>query len=777
MKRWRIDLLVNTSQAESAARGATAAMGNVEKAAERAAKAAEAQAERQAKALDRAADRATRAADRAADAAVKAADRLAAKHERDAERQAKLEDAKADKATRAADRAADAAAKAAERQSAKQQREADRQAAAADRAADKATRAADRAADAAVKAAERAAERQAKALDAAADKATRSADRAADQAANAAERAARRAVAAKEAEVARITGANVRAWTDAEITAKVANEKIRRANWDRYADALKGEGLIARYFKNGWEGANMLAVETVKAGAAFLTLHAATSIVKTIAGMYEWTAKAATDAAKATTGFQEKLLELAALKDRLGGTTTENKEQLIFRAKTLQSADQARAFQSAAIGAGEAFIDKDGVTKLVDPAEQKRFMEMAGAFQATEGGEAKTHGELTGMMPSLMGKKRATAEEMFAKEAHLYQIMKPGRGGFSDLTSGIMKNSSMVAAGLMTIEQLTALESAMSLPVGTEHAAVTEEFVRATSGAIGRAKGPKFEGDSMKVGTYLKSLHATPGMDPLEIGKRISTDLKAKQEEAARTGKPFSIPNYLLSRGYGNMKDAAALQHFHGLYQSGTFKSSFEDVAGKPASATETLRDVAAFQAANPVAQERKAAIAGDIATTVRGGGPNQTYTNAMKNAFEQLRTKGVLSGNYEENVTGAWGVYAEPLIAKHAQENLLAEGRKHGLTDDAMYKNTMRTKSMGMYNIPLLMDTREGRAEQLYKLSAQVGAAGGDITPGMGKLIEALERNTAAHEAVEKRIAAGRAAPPGPLPAGPAAMGAPVRP
>jgi len=115
-KTYRIDLQVNNSQADAAARKSVASLASVEKASERTAVAQERRAAREAASFDRNALRAVRAADKAADASVKATERAARQKMSIEDRLLSRENSRMIAGERAAQRAADSAVRAKERE-------------------------------------------------------------------------------------------------------------------------------------------------------------------------------------------------------------------------------------------------------------------------------------------------------------------------------------------------------------------------------------------------------------------------------------------------------------------------------------------------------------------------------------------------------------------------------------------------------------------------------------------------------------------------------------
>lgn len=206
--------------------------------------------------------------------------------------------------------------------------------------------------------------------------------------------------------------------TDEQVALATRNRLVQKGNEERIKAAT-----TAATAESGWAKA----VGSVGAAMGpvigqMLTIGALTSVVGAIAQMWSDMRESTSEAAKNIGDVRDRLNELAALKGRLGDTTTELADQLRFRSKTLQTEDSAIAYQKAAINYGSANI-KSG---MINEDEFRKAMEIGGKFQAAEGGAAGTHGELTGIMPALLKKKNATAEDIGGGVEKLFNIMQLG---------------------------------------------------------------------------------------------------------------------------------------------------------------------------------------------------------------------------------------------------------------------------------------------------------------------------------------------------------------
>lgn len=470
------------------------------------------------------------------------------------------------------------------------------------------------------------------------------------------------------------------------------------------------------------------------------------------------------DATKAIGVQREELAQLAALKGLLGMSTEAMRQDLAFRAQTLQTAPDARMFQESALGAGASGIDRvDPLTKkvtkegFISQAEFDKLSVLTGKFQATQGGDASTLGKLTGMIPILMG-RRVTADEAFAKEKQLFDIADIGNASISSMTNMMLKNAPLITSKIFddAADQM-ALTSAFSTSAGEGAAERVMQFTRATVGSLGRMRGmagmDKIEG-AEKQAEYLKRIGAESGMDPIAIGKLISADIEAQR---AKQGEKFDPLLYLQSRGYGNQEDAMALLGFSGMYQSGQYKA-FEDMSKRMPDGAKLARELDADAAADPKLRNRKTEITGAIADAMLGTGANEYYQTLMKSTFEQMRGKGEVGGKFEDIQNPEW-------------YDLLSQSRQASVYERARFMLDKEARRVGMTDREI-MDAGRGRTdeERLYNMGNAIGRHGGDPVPGLAKMAEAGDRWLAASAKEEDRIRAAHMEPAPPLPVGPAA-------
>jgi hypothetical protein len=766
-KQYRIDLIINAAQADQATARTVAnakgigdaydrAMKQAERAIERELAAQQRANEKAAADYDRRMERATRSADRRADAEVRAAEKAAAAQQR------------------AQDRAAAAALKAVERELAAQQRVNAQAAADYDRRMERATRSADRRADAEVRAAEKAAAAQQRAQDRAAAAVQRAQDRAIEQAIRGGERVA--AADARRAERAERDQAKVmeRMLRESErMQSQQARAADRRADAEvraqkRIADSQRQqmEAVFAELDRQGLEAREKLQdAMNMKLGPGGMGALAA------IAGFAVQEFNAARDSAyqasKMVGEYREALLELAALKGRLGNTDKELGENLTFRRQTLQTREASIDFQNAMLGVGQSMINEDVTKPGITQAEFDRAMVMAGKFQAVEKGSARTHGELAGMLPQLMG-RRVTAEDVAAKEQQLYKIFQPGGASFTSLAGQYSKLSPYITNGIYKDSEAAALLSAMSTVNPGGAGEMTQWLARGTVGGLGRMRGMGVAG-SEKQGTYLARLGATNQMNPTQIADLISEDFKKQEVAAAAGGQQFNAMDYLRHHGYGNMEDIQALMAYHGLRKTGQM-DKFMGLAREVPTATEAQREVEVAARADPAIMGRRADLALEQADVSVGVGAPEYYRRLEKMAFGKLkanRTWGI-NGEYEDyGKMSPMSLYTVPMV-QDQMRNMMNEQRKAvGLPSMAQSERDWQFKDpVGYARERLKPDWEERR---YFRSAQEVAERGGDTLPGnkdlLLKLDEQLEESKKLRQAVERGLGRGDGGRPAPPP------------
>lgn len=684
-------------------------------------------------------------------------------------------------AQKTADAQAKAAQKAADAQTKQAERAAQAQTRAAQKAADQVTREADRSAAAQARAAQKAATAQTKAAERAFNSSFVSSLKLGEQAEKLsskltaeADRQAKAKLTAEERAQARLTAMAGRALTDQEVTAKAAGNIHQRFNDKRVEAATKvaeAERRAALGIQGRLKESFGSFIETINPAAIAMTGGLAAVGFGLAALREKWAdvAKATAESVKVTDEYRTSLLETAALKGRLGDTTTEAKESLTLRSKTLQTRDQARQFEEGFLNTGQASI---GRRIMQDEADKLKIG--GGAFQAAEGGNATTHGELLGRLPALMKLDRdkagkeipLKADQVLGEEQRVFGALQLGGSSFSSGAAQLLKNSSLTSSGLYgSIGQQAGLQSMFSLNAPESAGDLVNQFTRATVGNLGRMRGVGVEG-SIKTGEYLKGLNATNQMDPVEIGKLISTDLSKQEKVEASAGRKFNAYDYLKHQGYGNQEEVQSLLQFHASQSSGEY-AKFEQ-AGTAAPDAKAMRDKLAGFRVDPVGQRRLQEVTHDMAQFSYGANPGTT-DRLQRAAFDRLLAKKEISGTYEQNWNSINPLMTDKIV--HESSSILEESAA---------RRGVKVDVPKMY-VPWQSDVSRG--QQYQEAMNKIQSAGGDPLAETNQQVrqiverqlqsqieqEKLARNAAAKQAETNRLLAqiaARQGPPAPLPA-----------
>lgn len=696
--------------------------------------------------------------------------------------------AEVEKVDAAAKKAAETQAREAKKAAAETIKEAQRAYAAFAREEAKKERDAKRAADAAAREAKRTADAQAREAKKAADAMSTEAKRAADAQAREAKKSfdasfvslqslqsaaidtnAKIAEAAKkraetEAKLAqKLADAEAKkhrkSLTDEEVNLLAKNKLIQSANQKRIDSAAEALNTEKKGFDLTTFAAGKFSDMLSSVAGQFTLLSVGNQVLSELKASWDLQNSSAAAAGRFIADYRKDLLEIAALKGRLGNTTAETRDQLTFRAQTLQSADQARAFQEAMIGSGAAAVGRQ-----ITQTEFDKLMVESGKFQAAEGGSATAQGQLAGMLPLLMGRKNVTASEAMQKQQQIYDIIQLGGSTYSSGVQQLLKGSPLTTSGVFrSVEEQAALQSAFSLSNREGAGENVQQFARATVGSLGRMRGSGVMVDE-KQAEYLKRLGATDQMSPTQIGKLISSDFAKQEAEAAAKGKTFNPMTYMMSKGYQNQEDIQALMSFHGLVKSGQY-GAFEERAANLPNAGATSRKVAEFQAADPEAQRRKAELAGELSKTIQGVGPMEYYNSMQERAYAQLVAEGKAAPGAIDSYKSdfVWG--GKLAIEDKIKRMLLSEAKAAGMS---VSKEDETNLSFGY------LEGDQSRAKKFYDFASKVGASGGSISPDLTPMVNMMQANVKATEKVEQAIRT--AIPGGVPPALPAAPAPPMK-
>jgi hypothetical protein len=546
--------------------------------------------------------------------------------------------------------------------------------------------------------------------------------------------------------------------TQEEAIFQARNNLINRANQQRVAateKALKQE-------QAGWLGSSEWIEKATGALSGFamqmVGLNSITSVVTLIADEFTRAREAAFASAQMVLDYRKALLELAALKGQPGETTKTLAEDLDFRRKTLQSAADARAFQMAALGAGESAIDLPEAPggRKITREEYTRAMEMAGTFQGVEQGSAAVHGRLIGTLANLT-KGRTTGAEIFAREQQLYEIFKPGNFEFSSAANQFAALAPIISGGTMNEMDAGALLSMFSTISSEGAATLVEQFTRGTLGGIGRAGGPRIEGAEAQ-GQYLGRLGITAqsvkGMEqgklPFEIGNRIAADIARARKEAVGQGETFDPLLYLMQHGFAAEETRRALVAYAGKVESGDV-GTFLGLAA-PGQLPDAERAAARFRSVrmtDPAGRQMVVDLGKEEADVATGAGQTEYLGQLGQLALNRRRARGEET-TYREyaDIRSRWRLDPRELLfgsrgrtEMEMQRMLEGEATRVGVP----------FMSMTGFN-PETGATEEvfGGEERLAGLAKQIAAKGGNVLPGAEEVSEAAQRQLDAAKVFE---------------------------
>jgi hypothetical protein len=548
------------------------------------------------------------------------------------------------------------------------------------------------------------------------------------------------------------------ALTDAEIAKKAETDMLLKQYRKRLADAkkaLNAEEEEAKKVAAAHDKLNENILAGVKSIGSFaiatVGLDSVGTVISSITEHFREAKQAVYDAGKMVTDYRESLLELAALKGKLGDTGGALKDEVQFRSKTLQSAEDARQFQLAALGVGASTIDTKDREGLISQEEFNKSMVAGGRFQAVEKGSAETHGTLTGLIPSLIG-RRTDASEVQRFEKQLYDIFQPGGASFSSMTNQYAKLAPLAVTGQFDAKQMAGLLSAFSISNKEGAGENVQQFSRATIGSLGRSGKGRVEGGEAiddyfkKIGVTEKAMQAVKASDqPFVIADAIVEDLDRQAADAAAKGQSFGELAYLRKHGFQNQDDVNALLQYKGLKQTGQL-GSIMDLANKDLPSVAEAEGPLQAATQDPVLVRRAADLAEEQSKIVAGSGKEEFMRDLMKTAFARLKVKGEVSGEFDESVTNpSMFSSSELLFGKsnktkiEAQKILEEEANRLGIGTKKSISNVTQTTLAGTQST---MDaTRYHGDDYLYGLRQQIAEKGGDVLPGRDLLNQAVDK------------------------------------
>lgn len=522
-------------------------------------------------------------------------------------------------------------------------------------------------------------------------------------------------------------------------------------------------------------GISTLTKSILGLAGAYASLKTVGSVVEFFNTYWENARKSIGEAVAGANEYGESLRELATLRDRLGSTTTETREQLVYRGRTLQGRSDAIAYQEGFLNTAQSGIKGKSITQ----EEADKLMVLGGQYQAAAGGSADTQGNLLGALPGIMasgGKGANTAESVFAKFGQVQKILSEGGSSASSGFSQLLGNSSYSKTGLYRdIAQQAAVQSAFSVSSPDSAGTRVDQFTRATVGGLNKMRGMGVEGGE-KQNAYLKGIGATAQMDPVQIGRLISGDISKRQQEAKAAGSELNVYDYLAKHGYTDEDTRKALLEFHSSNTSGELQS-FLDMANAPASADGLNQKMAVYRATSPLARSRAIDVGKDAAQFSNATGANEYFRSIREQAFTNLKLQNPdrYSGTFDEwDASGTANAWWRREIVNESERMIRDEAKRAGVeipTGAGTYEGP-DGKSFSLSQSPLNYSFMEGDFQESDRNQAQfyyqigqkiaerrVGNSGGNPAmvgspvPGMDQMLNFMERTAKATERNEQTV------------------------
>lgn len=441
--------------------------------------------------------------------------------------------------------------------------------------------------------------------------------------------AARRRAAEDRAEAAERKRLDNRNLTDTEINERAKLDIYRKTNRQRIEEVVKAHKTETDKARESERAASQMMGATKAAVTSFagqmIGLSSASAVLGEVQAGFLRVREAVFNSTELMQEFRESLLELAALKDRMGDTTAEAVDTLKLQAQTGQTRQGAVDLQTGFLGMAELMVG-DGPGKKISDADAQKAMVGLGRLQAAQGAPAEAFGELGGII--LQSAKGPITPEAITKEAAaLYDIQQPGnfgKGGFGSAIKQFGKALPFIDADILTPYEAMALTSAFSISAGGEESGTAlRQFLQGTVGSTSRdrkVKGLEGEEENIGAATYLASLGVKPGDHAIKIGKLVAADMDRAEAEAKAKGEGFSPIDYLIQHGYSNQESALRMMQFRGLGKTGAW-SGFETLIDDPNLGAGRQAEAEAKLASDPGLVGRQARSISEMAAMLPGMG------------------------------------------------------------------------------------------------------------------------------------------------------------
>jgi hypothetical protein len=512
-----------------------------------------------------------------------------------------------------------------------------------------------------------------------------------------------------------------------EMAQMAATHKLAMMQWKFQQDATKEQELAAN------------ATKTAVLGyiGAFAGIGVVVAGLKAIAEYWDNVRRDTIASVREVLHMRDAVLELAALKDKLGQTGPVLGEQLLLRSETGMKQQAANEFQTHFLGRAEAAIGK-----TVDAKDAQELAITMGKLQMLEGSNAAAYGDLAGAI-AMTAKKGTTGRELSGQADKLYQIQKPGAfASVSQFAGQYSKAAGLVQNDIYTGPELAALLS-MQSEYGPEEAETrVSQMTRLAASGLMRARhikgAPGIEHDTSA--EFFKKAGITQGMKGMERLERLSDFMIAEQDQATKAGKPYMLREEILRHGVINSDDAEALENFIGAKRSGIWKgfTDIRDAKNNPDVIAATHAD---RRRKDPSFMNETAKLAEDLADVARASSPEGGLEPLQRVIYAKRKGEGKTVGTFEAwKDAGLWKRTVDDLtdpsgkhgahfgVNQEVQEELIEQAKALGVD----YRKTLgftKYKDKGGRRPGVDPDSLELYAgdERVFALHEQITSAGGN--------------------------------------------------
>jgi hypothetical protein len=408
---------------------------------------------------------------------------------------------------------------------------------------------------------------------------------------------------------------------------------------------------------------------------------------------------------------------------------------LALRQASLMTTEEAVRFEQGVMNRGQTAI----TGRMISKADMAELTKYGGALTTATGAEAGPVGELIGSLPALGRATAAAPLTAAAGKQQLSAYYNAFLAGGSNLSSAVRQftaNQAYATQPEIFSNAIDAaiVQSAFSLASPDEAGTLMNQFVRATTGAIGKGRGVKqLEGDTARVGEYVRGLGVTDQMTAPEIGSLIGADLMENKRIAEAQGLKFNQYAYLRTKGYGNEEDIKSLFLYGGMARGGQLGEIARAAYG---GGDELDKAIRTYQGGDFEAQQRKADLLGEMRKMGKGSPMGAAIE---KIAYENYAQQHDMSYTYEQMTASDWGSrawFAQGTMAAALKEHFGVAAKAAGIDLPAMDMSAMS------------MAERRDAAAALYDRLQQAPALGGPaqgttgpVADAAGKVVQGLKQ------------------------------------